>query len=102
MALRIQVQYYGLLKRTAGCAGETIELPEGSVLADLVNALVSRHGPPMEKLLLTDEGQLRAEAAVFVNGRNALTLGGLATPVQQEGKAVIVVLAPALAGGAPT
>jgi molybdopterin converting factor small subunit len=102
MAFRVQVLYYGWLKRAAGCAGETIELPEGSVLTDLVKALVSRHGPPMEKLLLTDGGELRAEAAVLVNGRNAVLLQGLATPVQQEDKTVIVVLAPALAGGAPT
>ena len=100
MAFRIQVAYYGLMKRTAGCAGETIELPEGSVLADLVKVLVSRHGPPMEKLLLAGGGELRAEAAVLVNGRNAVTLQGLATPLQEEDKAVIVLLAPALTGGA--
>lgn len=100
MALHIQVLYYGLLKRMAGCGGETIELPEGSVLADLVKALVSRHGPPMEKLLLTGGGELRAEAAVLVNGRNAVLKQGLATPLQEEDKAVIVALAPALAGGA--
>ena len=100
MALRIQVQFYGLMKRTAGCAGETIELPEGSVLADLAGALVSRYGPPMETLLLTGGGELRAEAVVLVNGRNAATLQGLATPLQEEDKAVIVLLAPALTGGA--
>ena len=100
MALHLQVLYYGLLKRMAGCAEETIELPEGSVLADLVNLLVSRHGPPMEKLLLTGGGELRAEAAVLVNGRNAVLEQGLATPLQEEDEAVIVVLAPALAGGA--
>ena len=100
MAVRIQVQYYGLMKRTAGCAGETMELPDGSVLADLAEALVSRYGPPMEKLLLTRGGELRAEAAVLVNGRNAVTLQGLATPLREEDKAVIVLLAPALTGGA--
>ena len=99
MALRVQVLYYGLLKRAAGCAGEPIELPEGSVLTDLVKALVSRHGPPMEKLLLRGGGELRAEAAVLVNGRNAVTLEGLATPLREEDKAVIVLLAPALSGG---
>ncbi len=101
MALRIQVQYYGLMKRSAGCAGETLELPEGSVLADLVKALVSRHGPPMEKLLVTGGGELRAEAGVLLNGRNAVMLQGLATPLEEADTAVIVLLAPALAGGAP-
>ena len=100
MALRIQVQYYGLMKRAAGCSNETFELPEDGVLADLVKALVSRHGPPMEPLLLTGGGELRAEAAVLVNGRNAVTLQGLATPLQGEDQAAIVLLAPALTGGA--
>ena len=100
MSLQIQVLYYGLMKRTAGCAGETIELPGGGVLTDLVKALVSRHGPSMENLLLTGDGELRAEAAVLVNGRNAVTLQGLATPLQEEDEAAIVLLAPALTGGA--
>ena len=102
MTIQIQVLYYGLMKRTVGRAGETVELPEGGVLADLVRALVSRHGPPMEQLLLTSDGALRAEAAVLVNGRNAATLDGLATPLQEEDRTAIVHLAPPLTGGSGT
>ncbi len=100
--MRTHVQYFGQLKRAAGCSEETFELPEGSVLGDLVQALVSRHGPPVQTMLLTGDGALRAEAAVLINGRNAVTLRGIATPLRGEDKAAIVLLAPAITGGSAT
>lgn len=98
MATCIQVEYYGRIGRTAGCAGEAIDLPENSVLRDLIQALVARYGLPMEKLLLTDGGELRAETAILINGC-ALSLRGLATPLQDKDNAVMVALVPALTGG---
>jgi len=98
MALCIQVEYYGMIGRTAGCAGEAIELPENSVLTDLIQELVARYGLPMEKLLLTDGGELRAEMAILINGC-ALSPRELATPLQDEDNAVMVALVPALTGG---
>jgi hypothetical protein len=53
----------------------------------------------MEHLLLTDERELRAEAALLINGRNALYRQGLATPLHKEDNAGIVVFVPALKGG---
>lgn len=99
MALRIEVKYYGRTAHIAGCTGEAIDLPDNGVVTDLINELVARHGPTMEHLLLTDEHKLRAEAALLINGRNALSQQGLATPLHQEDKASIVALVPALKGG---
>lgn len=97
MATCIQVEYYGRIGRTAGCPGEAIDLPENSVLRDLIQALVARYGLPMEKLLLTDGGELRAETAILING--CALLRGLATPLQDKDNAVMVALVPALTGG---
>ncbi len=99
MALRIQVKYYGMTARIAGCVGEAIDLPDNSVLTDLIEELVTRHGPRMQQHLLTNERELRAEAALLINGRNALSRQGLATPLHKEDSAGIVVLVPALTGG---
>lgn len=99
MALRIQVKYYGRSAHIAGCPGEAIDLRDDSVLTDLVDEMVARHGSPMEQLLLTEERELRAETALLINGRNARSQRGLATPLHQEDKASIVALVPALKGG---
>jgi molybdopterin converting factor small subunit len=99
MVLRIQVKYYGRTARIAGCPGEAIDLPDDSVLTNLIEEMIVRHGPPMEQLLLTEGRELRAEAALLINGRNALYQRGLATPLHQEDKASIVALVPALKGG---
>lgn len=99
MSLRIEVKYYGVTTRIAGCAAEAVDLPDNSVLTDLIAELVTRHGPPMEQHLLTGERELRAEAALLINGRNALSRQGLATPLHKDDSAGIVVLVPALTGG---
>lgn len=98
MAICIQVEYYGMIGRTAGRAGEAIELPANSVLTDLIQELVARYGPPMQHLLLTGGGELRAELAILINGC-APSPRGLATPLQDEDNAVMVALVPALTGG---
>jgi molybdopterin converting factor small subunit len=98
MAVRVDVKYYGSIGRTAGCSGESIELPENSVLSNLVQALAARHGERMEQILVRD-GELRAEAAILINGRPALSQQGLATALKAEDKATIVVLVPMLTGG---
>jgi molybdopterin converting factor small subunit len=98
MAICVQVEYYGRIGRTAGCAGDAISLPENSVLSDLMQELIARYGPQMEQLLLTDNGELRAEIAVLINGC-AVSPRGLATPLQDGDNAIMVALVPALTGG---
>lgn len=99
MTLRIQVKYYGRTAHVAGRTEEAVDVPDNGAVGDLVDELIVRHGSPMEQLLLTDERKLRAEAALLINGRNALSQQGLATPLHQEDKACIVALVPALKGG---
>jgi molybdopterin converting factor small subunit len=97
--VRVEVKYYGSIGHIAGCRGEDVELPENGALSDLMQALTARHGDRMGQLLLTDAGELRAEAAILINGQHALSQKGLATPLRAEDKAAIVVLVPALTGG---
>lgn len=97
--MRVQVHYFGQIKRAAGCSTETVHLSEGSAVADLVRSLVGRHGRSLREMLLTERGDLRAEAGVQVNGRNVVRQQGLDTPLREEDRAVIVLLAPPVMGG---
>jgi molybdopterin converting factor small subunit len=93
------VKYYGFIAHIAARAAEEIDLPENSKLMDLITELVTRYGPRMEQLLLTDTRELKAEAALLINGRNALYQQGIATPLHKEDNAGIVLLVPFLKGG---
>lgn len=98
--MRVTVHYFGQIKRAVGGRStEQVDLPQGSLLGDLVRELGARHGSALRGLLLTERGELRAEAGVQLNGRNAALLRGLATPLQEDDQAVIVLLAPPVMGG---
>ena len=56
--MKVRVQFYSYFKDLTGCAQATEELPPGSTLADLWNALVSRFPKlaPMRKSALIAVG----------------------------------------------
>jgi molybdopterin converting factor small subunit len=98
--MHITVHYFGQMKRAVGGhSTDQVELPDGSALGDLFANLVARYGSSVRGLLLTERGDLRAEAGVQLNGRNAVALQGLSTPLKEDDQAVIVLLAPPVMGG---
>jgi molybdopterin converting factor subunit 1 len=42
--MRVRVLYFGIVRERIGCAEETLELPAGTTVADVTNALSKRHG----------------------------------------------------------
>jgi molybdopterin converting factor small subunit len=79
---------------------EAVLLPEETTLGGLIEMLVARYGQELEERLL-ENGELAAHAAVLINGRNAMTQGGLQAKLS-DGSAShveIVVLGPPLMGG---
>jgi len=49
--LRIAVRYFAGARAAAGTPDETVGMPAGSTLADLVAELVRRHGPDLARVL---------------------------------------------------
>ncbi|MFB0560992.1 MAG: hypothetical protein ACETWM_07245 [Candidatus Lokiarchaeia archaeon] len=41
--MRVIVKYYGVIKELAGTYMEEYDLPEGSLLTDLMNLIVDKH-----------------------------------------------------------
>ena len=73
---------------------------EETTLGGLIEKLVARYGHELEERLL-ENGDLAAHAAVLINGRNAMTQGGLQARLSDgsESHVEIVVLGPPLMGG---
>jgi hypothetical protein len=66
--IRVTVEFLGLpnAAKLAGAKSFPLELPGGTI-ADLVQALADRHGEPLRRLLLDDEGRLDLSFQVIHN-----------------------------------
>lgn len=64
--MKVTVKYLAQAKRAAGCAAETLELPGGCLLCELVQRLGERHGEPLQKLLLGPGGRPHEALLLFV------------------------------------
>ena len=98
--VEVKVTFVGVLQRIVGCREEAVLVPERTTLGGLLQELVARHGRELEEHLL-ENGDLAALATVLVNGRNALSQGGLQAKLTDgsESHVEIVVLGPPLMGG---
>lgn len=62
---------------------QTLEIPEGSCVKDLLDVLVSRYGRPLAERLYRPGGEeLRKDIYLFLNGRNIYFQNGLATALK--------------------
>ncbi len=98
--VEVKINFVGVLQRIVGRREEVVSVPENTTLGDLLRELIARHGRELEEHLL-ENGNLAALATVLINGRNALSQGGLQAKLTDgsESHVEIVVLGPPLMGG---
>lgn len=98
--IEVRVTFVGLIQRLVGRREEAVLLPQETTLGGLLQKLVARYGHELEERLL-DNGELAPQATVLINGRNALTQGGLEARLSDgsQSHVEIVVLGPPLMGG---
>lgn len=96
----VKVTFVGVLQRIVGCREEAVSVTEETTLGGLLRELIARHGQELEEHLL-ENGDLAALATILINGRNALSQGGLQAKLTDgsESHVEIVVLGPPLMGG---
>lgn len=98
--VEVKITFVGLIQRLVGRREEAVLVPEETTLGGLIEKLVARYGQELGERLL-ENGDLAAHAAVLINGRNAMTQGGLQAKLSDgsESQVEIVVLGPPLMGG---
>ena len=94
-SIRVFVQYYNILRARAGVASETLDLPNGATLRELLNHLAEAHGPVLREVLFTREGAVQSHLVVFRN-RELLPATDRDTVLADGDE---LMLFPAIAGG---
>ncbi|GIG71359.1 ubiquitin-like small modifier protein 1 [Phytomonospora endophytica] len=79
----------------AGESKVSVELGDGGVLRDVLDALAERH-PRIDRRLRDERGELRRYVNVYVDGEECRRAGGLDTPVGETSEVQIL---PSVAGG---
>jgi molybdopterin converting factor small subunit len=96
----IKVTFVGLIHRLVRSREEFVTLPRGTTLGELLQELIARFGLELKEYLLQD-GELAPFATILIDGRNALSQGGLGAKLSDDSQShvEIVVLGPPLMGG---
>lgn len=88
----VDVELPAVLAHLAGSAHLRLSVEDDATLADVVDALA----PVVGRRLRDENGTLRRYVNVYVDGEDARTLGGLASPVRSGARVLVV---PSIAGG---
>ena len=93
--ITVSVRYHNMLRRRAGVEQETITLGEGASLRAGLNHLADRHGPHLQQMLFSPQGDIVSHLVVFRN-RKLVPHKRFDEPLSDGDE---LMLFPAIAGG---
>jgi molybdopterin converting factor small subunit len=91
--MKITVKYLAQVKQAAGASSEVVDVARPCHVAELIAQLTERHGEPLRRLLLDDDGKVQPALLLFVGEEQVDSQ----TAALADGD-VVTVLAP-MAGG---
>jgi len=94
--LEVELRYYAMVRDAAGKRSETLSLPGGATVMDLVNHLIGLYGDRFRGYVFDDEGMLIDYLMFSVNEVDVRSLEGFDT-VLRDGDRVLVM--PPIGGG---
>ena len=94
--MKVELRYYAMVRDAAGKRAETLSLPGGATVMDLVNQLVGLYGDGFRGYVFDDEGRLLDYLLFSVNESDIRSLDGYET-VLRDGDRVLVM--PPIGGG---
>jgi molybdopterin synthase sulfur carrier subunit len=94
--LEVKLRYYAMVRDAAGKRAETLSLPEGATVMDLIHRLIVLYGDPFKGYVYDDEGRLFDYLMFSVNEVDIRSLDGFDT-VLRDGDRVLVM--PPIGGG---
>lgn len=94
--MEVELRYYAMVRDAAGKRAETLSLPEGSTVRDLITRLVSLYGEKLRGYVYDDEERILDYLMFSVNEQDIRSLDGYET-VLRDGDRVLVM--PPIGGG---
>ena len=97
--IKVNVQYFGLLKNTLGCEEEQFSLAKGSSVRDVMDLISDKHGEQFTSMVFRSDRTLRRLAQVMIDGDNIRDGNGLDTIIDDGHELSLTVGIYAIAGG---
>lgn len=94
--MRVEVKYYAMIREATGRRMETIEVPEGSSVDDLLGLLVGMYKEGLSNFIYDEEKRVRDYLSFMLNGLNVYSLKGVST-LLRDGD--IFAILPPVGGG---
>lgn len=94
--MEVELRYYAMVRDSSGKRSETLSLPGGATVMDLVNHLIGLYGDRFRGYVFDDEGMLIDYLMFSVNDVDVRSLDGFDT-VLRDGDRVLVM--PPIGGG---
>ncbi len=94
--MRVEVKYYAMIREATGTRVETLEVPEGSSVDDLLGLLVGMYKEGLSNFIYDEEKKVRDYLSFMLNGLNVYSLKGVST-LLRDGD--IFAILPPVGGG---
>jgi len=95
--LKVDVQFFAAVRELVGLREETLELPNGSTVKNLLDVLVERHGQSLRNYIYDPKSdELRRSLQVLVGDKPTSALNGLTTELTDG---CVLAIIPPVGGG---
>ena len=95
--MKVNVQFFAAVRELVGLREETLELPNGSTVKNLLDLLVERHGQSLRNYIYDPKSdELRRSLQVLVGDKPTSALNGLSTELTDG---CVLAIIPPVGGG---